>query len=85
MLLNVGTKDASSHPVLKEGEHEVSREDGLQLIERGWAIPIESPAATVKAVPAEPAINSEESGEVKPTRAEPPRANKSKSSANKEQ
>lgn len=91
VLLNVGS--ASGLPPMQEGEHDVSREDGIRLIERGWAIAIEKPVV-LKAVPPPASIHADASVEsasakatedVKTHRAKSSRVHESKSPANKEQ
>lgn len=57
LLLNIGT-EAKGFPPLKKGEHEVSDDLGLALIERGWALPLEEKPARrqQRAVPSPPTI-----------------------------
>jgi hypothetical protein len=86
VLLNIG--NASGLPPLSEGEHDVSREDGLALIERGWAVATEKPAATLKAVPTPPSIEAateKATEDLQSHRAKQSRTTDSKLPANKEQ
>ncbi len=87
VLLNIGSS-ATGFPRLKEGEHEVSREVGVALIERGWATAISEPAAQMKAVPNEPtikAVTAKATNDLKSYRDKTSRENEQKQPANKEQ
>ena len=64
LLLNIGTNE-TEYPHLKEGEHEVSREDGMKLIQRGWAVSLEPPAADIKSIPPMASIRAEADAAVK--------------------
>lgn len=68
VLLNIGTE--SGYEPLMEGEHEVARDVGVKLIERGWAVAVAEPARPIKAVPTAPAIQSKKPTETKPANKE---------------
>jgi hypothetical protein len=86
LLLNIGTNE-TEYPHLKEGEHEVLREVGMKLIQRGWAVSLEPQVHAVKAVPTQPSIHAaveQATEDVKTYRAKQTRATEMQS-ANKEQ